>query len=186
MSNNQSRRFMSKPLIGLILVVLWIGGLSRIVFLHNATQEHDRQRICNEFGIEYTPKIKSGGHIGLSLNQRLKVGMTRSEVDMVMKGHWFKIFDEENGRDIYFYKQGLLFPMEYELYFSPEGKYTGSDKGYWTAFNPFMGFQITEVGLRLSAEGRPLLRFFWLLKWATIFYIFWLALPLIDKWRQKT
>lgn len=180
----KSSKYLSKPLTGFILGILWLCSGAWWISLQGATQEIDLRRLCQEFGIEYTTQIKYGTPLHAIFNQKLKLGMTRSEVDAVMIGYWFKVFDETNKRNVFFYKKGLS-ALEYGVYFSTDSKYLYWDEGGWTTFNLIRDFQIMAVSFRLAPEGRHLLRFVWILKWMTIIYLYWLSLPLIDKWRYK-
>jgi len=184
MKHNKISNVFFKPMIGFILCVLWLCGAAWWLLLQDSTQEVDLKQLCKGFGIEYTAQIKHGTPLHAVFNQKLKMGMTRSEVDEVMRGYWFKITDEVNKRDVFFYKKGLS-ALEYGVYFSTDSKYLYWDEGGWTTFHPIRDLQIVGVTLRLAPEGKNLLRFIWILKWGTIFYVLWLVASFIDKWRQK-
>jgi len=162
---------------GVLIVLLWGCAISKLVLIHNKSIERDIERISEVQGNRQVWKVKNKFgfqyyvNIGSIFSKDLVPGMTHSEVDTVMRGYWFKIFDDENMREVYFYKKGLLSAIEYEVHFSSDSKLESIDEGSWTAFNPVIGFQILEVYLRLTPEAKGTLFSLWLLKWITAGYL---------------
>ena len=149
-----------KPLLGCVLIVLWsvfVGKLFSIAKKMPAFNNDIDAPTCLE---------------------DLKNGMSHVQVDKVMAGYWFKIPGYiNNNMDAYYFQNGLL-SAGYIVWYSEGDKLIHMDEVWSQPMDLRFGML-----LHLSAKGRTLLWPFRLLKWVTIFYIYWLLLPRIDKWR---